>query len=132
MRKDNGFTLVELIIAVTIMAVLMAAAVVSYTETAKKSRDARRLSDIEVIRSALEICRSQDGEYPISISGSISCLTTNMTPLSKTPVDPQTGDEYTYDRGTDTSYTLSSTLENGDNCKDGTLVGESECQFVQP
>jgi len=49
------------------MAVVFAAGVVSYTTIAINSRDARRRSDLEAIRQALEMCRSIASEYPSSI-----------------------------------------------------------------
>jgi prepilin-type N-terminal cleavage/methylation domain-containing protein len=130
MKKQTGFTLVELIITVTIMALLMAAAIVSYTSTAAKSRDARRVSDMEVIRSALEICRSQDGAYPNTIDDTIACPVSFLVTLKKTPVDPQ-GGSYDYNRATTTTYTLTCTLENTDNCK-GDVGEDNSCTYTEP
>jgi general secretion pathway protein G len=134
MKNSRGFTLIELIVAVTIIALLMAAAVVSYTSTALKSRDAKRASDMEVIRSALEICRSQDGQYPgAGIDNSVICPVSGLVTLKKTPVDPRTGEGgYTYDysRPTTTTYTLSCLMEDNANCK-GTLSG-GRCEYTEP
>lgn len=50
----RGFTIVELIITITIMGILMTLAVVSVSSTQLKSRDDKRKSDIESIANNLE------------------------------------------------------------------------------
>lgn len=91
--KKNGFTFVELLVVITIMAVVFAAGVVSYTNISKNTRDARRRADLEAVRQALEMCRSIAGKYPSSIypvSNSIVCSDTNQTVTMKvTPLDPK-------------------------------------------
>jgi len=92
MRK-NGFTFIELLVVITIIAVVFAAGVVSYTTISKNSRNARRSADMEAIRQALEMCRSIAGRYPASIypaSESIVCNDTALTVTMKTtPLDPK-------------------------------------------
>lgn len=115
MDKKRGFTFVELLVSVTIMAVMMAAAVVSYSGTNKRSRDAKRKADLEMIRSALEICRSNTGVYPAGpITASVQC-SDGATTLSVTPSDPlnpaTNHTTYTYNRTSTTTYTLSANLE---------------------
>jgi len=118
--KNKGFTFVELLVTVTIMAVMMAVAIVSYSSTNVRSRDTKRKADMETIRSALEICRSNYGEYPASIEGSITCTegevaTTDIT-LQSTPNDPKPPAVYVYTRPTSTTYTLTCTLELAGTC----------------
>jgi len=63
--KQTGFTLIELIVSVTIIAVLTVAGVISYGGASKKSRDSRRMADLEKIRIALELYRQGTGSsYP--------------------------------------------------------------------
>jgi general secretion pathway protein G len=73
MAKQNnrqGFTLLELLVSATIIAVLTVIGVVSYSSVNKRSRDVKRKSDLEQIRSALEMFRSDNGSYPSVGSGS--------------------------------------------------------------
>ena len=117
----RGFTLIELLISATIAALLMSTAIVSYTNVNKKSRDAKRQADMQSIRSALEICRSNTGTYPASIAGTVTCSDATIT-LSVTPVDPKTAALYPYAVGSPaTTYTLTCTLE---------LTGT--CSYTQP
>ena len=88
--KQKGFTFIELLVVITIIAVVFAAGVVSYTAISKNSRNARRGADLEAIRQALEMCRSIDGEYPVSVYPSVVCpLSTEIVTLTSTPLDPK-------------------------------------------
>ena len=61
---SQGFTLIELLISVSIIAILIAIAIASYATVNKQSRDTKRKSDIEQMRSALEMWRADNGSYP--------------------------------------------------------------------
>lgn len=108
----QGFTLIELLISIAIIAILTAIGIVSYTSINKRSRDAKRMGDLEQIRSALEMYRSDYGFYPapadnISDFGPVSNLSpilVNPTPpaseyMPAIPKDPQAdqgGSDYEY------------------------------------
>lgn len=64
MKKLLGFTLIEILIAVAIIGILTAIGIVSYSSVNRRARDAKRTGDIEQIRSALEMYRSDNGFYP--------------------------------------------------------------------
>ena len=122
-NTKKGFTLIELIVSVTIIAVLTAIAVVNFGGTNKKARDGRRMSDLEKVRVALEIYRQEKGTYPLSGGGSVpASLVPNY--MQATPLDPKTGFSYYY-IGSGYSYTLDAQMENlgstnfntgGNNC----------------
>lgn len=106
-KKKNGFSLVELIVVITIIAVITAVGVISFSGTNKKSRDSRRMADLEKIRMALEIYRQENGIYP-SNSSSLS-----PTYIQAWPTDPKSYTYY-YLRGVGSSYTyaLDAQMEN--------------------
>lgn len=54
-RSRSGFTLVELLVVVSIIAILSVIGLVIFTSTQKVARDARRRADIESISKALEV-----------------------------------------------------------------------------
>ena len=64
----RGFTLIELIVVITIIAVLTAIGVVSYGGVTKKSRDSRRMADLEKYRVALEMARQVGSTYPADLN----------------------------------------------------------------
>jgi len=66
----KGFTLVELLITMTVIGVLTSLALVSYQGSRKTARDAKRKADLEQIRSALEMYRTDNGAYPTGGAGS--------------------------------------------------------------
>ncbi len=81
----KGFTLIELLVVIAIIALLSTLSVVALNSARVKSRDARRLSDIKQIRTALEMYFDQNSKYPetngvITIGGAnadFDCLSSN-------------------------------------------------------
>jgi general secretion pathway protein G len=104
-RKINGFTLIELIVVVTIIAILSVVAIVNYGGASKKSRDGRRMADLEKARIALELYRQENRTYP--------ALETDLAPdyIQQWPVDP-TSFQYEYSRLTNYTYVLSAHMED--------------------
>lgn len=67
MRNRNiGFTLIELLVVVAIIGLLASVAMVSINNARLKSRDARRLSDMRQIQTALELYYDKNNQYPNS------------------------------------------------------------------
>ncbi len=63
-RNKRGFTLIELLVAMTISVVLMVIGVVSFTQAGVSARNAKRKTDMETVRQALVLYRSEEGGYP--------------------------------------------------------------------
>src|SRR3990172_7893177 len=101
MKQTKGFTLIELLVAATIIALLTAIGVVSYANINKRSRDTKRKSDIEQIRSSLEMYRADNGSYPNAGAGSwtdVSSLSALVTGgyIAAIPADPKTTQVYRF------------------------------------
>lgn len=64
MRK-NGFTMIELIIIVTIIGILSSIMIVSYGNVQAKSRDSRRKADIEALAGAVQMYKTDYKKYPV-------------------------------------------------------------------
>jgi len=63
---NSGFTLMELLVAIAIIAILTSIGFGTYAGVQKKSRDAQRKSDLNQLTRALELFYSDFGRYPES------------------------------------------------------------------
>ena len=74
-RKNNGFTLVEILIVVIILGILAAIVIPQFTQASDDARASALSSDLQTMRSQLELYRVQHtgGQYP---SGATTALWT--------------------------------------------------------
>jgi len=108
-QQQRGFTFIELLVSITIIILLSAVAVVSYQSANKRARDNKRKADLEQIRSALEMYRTDNDEYPAVSSALVPDY------LQEWPADPKTAYSYCYNRLTTTTYELCAYFETGGN-----------------
>lgn len=137
----KAFTLVELVITITILVILSTIAFVSFQSYTKDSRDANRLTSINELTKALELEYSKNGSYPtpetsVNILFSGAMLWTqwviwstlwNTLNLSSTLKDPLTQKYYTY--SIDDSwekYSVLMFLENQDLALSPPVLASSE------
>jgi len=109
--KKSGFTLVELLVVVAIIIIMSTVAMLSYASSGKKTRDSRRMADLEKIRLALEMVRQVGNTYPATAN-----VETILVPtyLQSWPSGPKgVGDTYVYTRDATSNYkyTLNATME---------------------
>lgn len=62
--KRNGFTLLELLIALAVIGILLTVGVILLGTARERARDAKRLSDLEIVRSRLEEYFFNNNKYP--------------------------------------------------------------------
>lgn len=69
-KYTKGFTLIELLIVVGIIGILLTAGITSYSTTLQRTRDERRIANLQNIRSQLELFKSTSpiGVYPVDLS----------------------------------------------------------------
>lgn len=129
--KNPGFTLIELIVVIAIVAVLSTIGFTSYVSYIKDANDLKRISDVTLIKSQLEIYKKNHGLLYPSGSGSTGIMsgTTNIAQeylfdtylagkvgIEQVPLDPKTGLPYLYSVSQDKqSYQIAATLENSNN-----------------
>ncbi|QFR39517.1 prepilin-type N-terminal cleavage/methylation domain-containing protein [Candidatus Gracilibacteria bacterium 28_42_T64] len=127
--NKSAFTLVELIVVITILAILGTIAFISLQGYSRNARDSNRISDASSITTSLEVFVTTSGFYPepeegfdISYSGAMvwhqgllsDNVITNLKSLNTVPVDPLTGAHYTYSRlNTKKEFELGLMLEVG-------------------
>jgi type II secretion system protein G len=63
-QNPRGFTLVELVVVVAILAILAGSMIPHVTNRMALSRDARRVADLENVKSAIDKFHGDKGRYP--------------------------------------------------------------------
>jgi len=64
--RSRAFTLIELLVVIAIIALLSSVVMASLNTARAKARDAKRFSDLDQVRTALEMYYSDHGSYPIT------------------------------------------------------------------
>lgn len=89
-KKNTAFTLVELMVTISIIGILSAITMISFSSSKAKARDTERVGEIQAIATALELYYSKYKYYP----NLVSVLVPNYLPSE--PKDPSTGQGYKY------------------------------------
>jgi len=110
MRKQKGFTLIELLVVIAIIGLLSTLAVVALNNARMKARDAKRVSDIKQIQTALELYFNDASDYPAAVTpgGTIAYDTTTYMAIVPTNPKPRTDGSPTACADSDYSYTRDS------------------------
>jgi prepilin-type N-terminal cleavage/methylation domain-containing protein len=139
--KNSAFTLIELLVVISIMGILLSLSIFGMQSARQASRDAKRKSDLEQIRSGLEMFRADCNKYyigtslPSTLIGIASygsnCLASNIY-ISTTPTDPSpTTHEYVY-YSDGTTYQICAALEQGGttvSCGSVSNCGGTTCNY---
>lgn len=59
-----GFTLIEIIVTISIVAILAGAISINAIESSKRSRDTKRQADLRALQTAVELYKQKNGRYP--------------------------------------------------------------------
>lgn len=130
-QKQQGFNLIELLLIIAVLIVLVLISVWALAGQRTRARDAKRISDIRQIRTALELYKINEGEYPLVanalvlgsaqaaklcsnaegglVSSQTACLV-DTTYMSVMPGDPLAGQKYLFTSQAD-GYNLQFTTE---------------------
>lgn len=69
MKKNLGFTLLELLVVIGIISILVTLVSASYSSAQKKARDTRRKSDMKALQNCLEQSYSNGAYKAMSLPG---------------------------------------------------------------
>ena len=117
-KQDAGFTLIELIVVMTIIAILMLIAVPRFASTIKMAKEAVLKEDLHVMRAAIDSYTMDKQKAPQSLD---DLITDGY--LKAVPVDPFTNSKDTW--VTDSSDALHS-LDQSDPGIDDVHSGSQE------
>lgn len=140
---NKAFTLIELLVVISIIGVLVAVSIFGLSGARESSRDARRKSDLELIRSGLEMYKADCNSYPAAIpavgsalvgSGSPTTCSASNTYISLIPDDPIAASrDYKYSI-TANGYVLCTSLEQQglttiSDCGTSSVCGGAGCNY---
>lgn len=112
--KFKGFTLIEILVVFSLIGIIIGLSVTAYTNTRKTARDGKRKADLEQIRSALEIYRTDVGFYPTTLNFGAPFFYEDDVYMSIVPNDPLFPTfTYVYSRLNPNSYKICAYLETG-------------------
>ncbi|MFQ5661923.1 MAG: type II secretion system protein [Candidatus Paceibacteria bacterium] len=120
MRTKLGFTILELLVSLAIIAVLLSVVLILMDNVREQTRDSKRMSDTREMSKALELYAVENGSFPIAVEAvtitgedAVSTTLESAEAISEMPIDPtHPTTSYTYqsDAQGDT-YTISFCLE---------------------
>lgn len=147
MKNRTAFTLIELLVVIAIIGLLATISVLVLNGARAKSRDAKRVSDIQVMRAALEQHWLEQAAYPAAATainlgtGNAKALTSNgfeavatgAVYLPLVPVGPRSNEYYVYSSTVSTGYAIQFTAEGATNFGPaGTYYGHSNGVDTDP
>ena len=109
-RQEGGFTLIELVVVMAIIAILASLAVPIFTAQIKKAKEAVLQEDLHVMRNAIDSYTMDKGKAPQSLDDLVQAGY-----LRAIPVDPMTNSRDTWVTDSNDTYESVDESESGIN-----------------
>ena len=95
---SKGFTLLELLVVISIIGILLGIISASFVTGQKRSRDARRRADLKAVQQSLEQCYALNNLYPATgtINSGQPLTCGSQTTMSLISYDPKNSGSYVY------------------------------------
>jgi len=93
----KGFTLIEILVVITIIATLTAIGMVSYIQISKQSRDFKRKDDLQTLQKEFELFYQMNATYPNAVGADLcyEALKASIT-TARYPTDPSSQTAYAW------------------------------------
>jgi len=78
-RHNQGFTLLEVIVTVALVAILTGVVVSGFGPAREQSRDTQRQTDLRTVEAALALYKNKYGQYPEACNGATTGATINLS-----------------------------------------------------
>jgi prepilin-type N-terminal cleavage/methylation domain-containing protein len=111
MNKQKGFTLIELLVVIAIIGILSTLAVVSLNNARQKARDAKIVSDVKNMQTALELYFNDSGTYPGALTSGSVLSYASTTYMDAIPASPNLVHPYAYTFSTTTTGAASYAIQ---------------------
>jgi len=72
-RRRAGFTLVELLVVIVVLAVLAAMVLPKFMDSSRRSKESALKSDLTLLRDAVSRMQTDTGAYPAQLADLITC-----------------------------------------------------------
>lgn len=127
-RKQQGFTIVELLIVIVVIGILAALVITTFTGIQQKARNTERETDVKAIHGQVEAYYAQNGRYPtLANMNTNSWRTANMKGLDNEAMkDPKgtgggasTSDTAPYQLGSAAAANIYSYVVTPSSCDNG-------------
>ncbi len=113
-RRQKGFTLVELLVVVVVLAVLAAVVLPKFVNSGQRSKESALKSDLNLLRNAVQLFKTDTGAFPKTLSdlsatsapakgldsggadATITASDWHGPYIDTLPKDPVSGSDFTY------------------------------------
>jgi general secretion pathway protein G len=114
LRRERGFTLVELLVVIVVLAVLAAVVIPKFVDSGLRSKESALKSNLSLLRNAVSLFQNDTGAYPATLadlaatsapangldsSGNTKSITASDWHgpyIQALPTDPVSGAAFTY------------------------------------
>jgi len=123
-NKIKGFSLVELLVVISIIAVLTAIVVINFVGARERARDAKKIQDMSSLKNALRMYYNENQVYPTGIAVTLGSGFSGYFPGVSSVDYP-----YSY-TGSGDSFYLDVPLESGAGDED--IKSQQNCGVTEP